>query len=554
MSRASSPFATVGLAKTKRSSFDLSHVVKTAFDIGKIIPLPPIPCIPGDVHRIRFNGVMRLQPMLTPIFENLKLRFYSFFIPYRILFQQWEDFITKGRLGTTTVTLPTVNPASFANPSAAVGVSSLWDYFGLQVVPLLTTLAANSRPIDFMYRAYWMIWNDFFRIPALQEEVDIETHYYTAAGALPAYRNWQRDYFTSALPFAQAGVAPALPVFGSANAAFDWPEVNLTAYNQDQIRMLGMRYSGTTGVYDAGGIVKGTNPATTPGSVVGESDALVQQGIKDFFTNNNEVLGDSFSSVDINDLRLTWQLQVWMERNARAGTRYTEQLLSHYGVAPRDERLQRPEMIGGSVTNVVISEVVQTAPENDTETPQGTMSGHGLAIPQGFIGSYHVKEHGMIMNLVCVTPPATYQQGIARWMTSRITFDFPFPEFAGLGEQEIFNEELFVAPASTDPDGAQNRDVFGFTGQYNDYRYIQNRVTGIMHSEVTDTLDIWHMSRQFANLPELSSGFANMEGAAEDMVRPFAVQDSPPLMGIFSIGLDSSRLLPFMAEPSSIGV
>lgn len=548
MSRASSPFATVGLAKTKRSSFDLSHVVKTAFDIGKIIPLPPIPCIPGDVHRIRFNGVMRLQPMLTPIFENLKLRFYSFFIPYRILFDQWEDFITKGRLGTTTVTLPTVNPASFSNPAAAVGVNSLWDYFGLQVVPALTTLAANSRPIDFMYRAYWMIWNDFFRIPALQDEVDIETFYLTAAGALPAYRNWQRDYFTSALPFAQAGVAPALPVFGSASAQFD---VDITS---------GVNINDNTG---AGGqpywpLAAWANNSSA-GNVVmpsggGYPNLTGAKKSVNQFLDDNEIQGDTFSSVDINDLRLTWQLQVWMERNARAGTRYTEQLLSHYGVAPRDERLQRPEMIGGSVTNVVISEIVQTAPENDTETPQGNMSGHGVAIPQGFIGSYHVKEHGMIMNLVCVTPPATYQQGIPRWMTSRITFDFPFPEFAGLGEQEIFNEELFVAPASTDPDGAQNRDVFGFTGQYNDYRYIQNRVTGIMHSDVTDTLDIWHMARQFANLPELSSGFANMEGAAEDMVRPFSVQDSPPLMGIFSVGLDTSRLLPFMAEPSSIGV
>ena len=351
------------------------------------------------------------------------------------------------------------------------------------------------------------------------------------------------------MPFAQAGVAPALPVFGSANAEFDLDVVDASSVASSMGLPVGVRID--NGAPAGFGLYYPTGGAWVSNS---GDRAQAEANLNDELSGKNEIQGDSFSSVDINDLRLTWQLQVWMERNARAGTRYTEQLLSHYGVAPRDERLQRPEMIGGSVTSVVISEIVQTAPENEEETPQGNMSGHGVAIPSGFIGSYHVKEHGLIMNLVCVTPPATYQQGIPRWMTSRITFDFPFPEFAGLGEQEIFNEELFVAPATTDPDGAQNRDVFGFTGQYNDYRYIQNRVTGIMHSGVTDTLDIWHMARQFADLPELSSGFANMEGAAEDMVRPFSVQDSPPLMGIFSIGLDSSRLLPFMAEPSSIGV
>lgn len=537
----SSPFAVTGAARVQRSAFDLTHVVKTAFYPGQLIPLPPIECIPGDIHKIRFNGVMRLQPLATPVFENMKLRFYSFFVPFRILWDQWEDFITRGREGTTVVSIPTVNPADFQDPTGASDLGSLWDYFGWQIGDFSTGLTANSRPIDFPYRAYWAIWNEYFRIPSIQDEVDWNDYTTDALLAQPAWRNWQRDYFTSALPEAQLGVPPALPVFGTANAEFDFG-YDPTGADGEEIRLMGLDNSGSK--TDAS-FVRGQIGAGLPRPVQFINDLSLALEFNDLFTNKNSIDGSTFSSSDINDLRLTWQLQVWQERNARAGSRYVEQLMSHYRVSPLDARLQRPEFIGGSTTDVLISEVVQTS-ESDT-TDQGNLAGKGISLPTGHVGSYRVEEHGLIMNIVCVTPQATYQQGIPRNWLRRTTFDYPFPEFAHLGEQSIYNAELYIANSAVDD------DPFGFTGIYNEMRYLQNKVTGQMRSGVTGSLDNWHMARDFASTPPLATQLTSMEYSLPDMMRPFAVTNQPPLLGIFSVGLDSLRPLPFIAEPSAIG-
>lgn len=527
MGKSNSPFAVVGTSKVRRSVFDLTHNVKTSFWPGQLIPLPPIECIPGDVHRIRFNGVVRLQPLVTAMFQPLKLRFYSFFVPFRLLFDEWETFITGGDDGTSVVDLPRVSPGDFAAASG-VDIGSLWDYFGFQVNTAYRTtgLATNSQPLDFPWRAYWLVWNEFFRIPGIQSEVDITTYYLTAAGGIPAYRNWQRDYFTSALPWTQRGIAPALPVFGSASAEFDISVVNSAAgigLDVDNVAPL------------ASFVINGAGPGSQ-----------AEDNLNAIF-NDNVVEGDSFSSVDINDLRLAWQTQVWLERNARAGARYTEQLFAHYGAAPRDDRMQRPEFIGGSTTDIMVMEVLQTS--ETASTPIGTLAGKGIGLPAGHVGSYRVLEHGLIMNFVVVTPDATYSQGIPRSWLRRNRLDYPFPEFAALGEQEIYNGELFMQDAGTDPTGAENLEPFGYTGRYNEMRYIPNRVTSLMRT----TLNNWHMAREFASLPPLNDEFVNMEGALSDMLRPFAVQSETPLLGIFAVGLDSMRPLPFLAEPSEIG-
>jgi len=533
-----SPFAKVGVAPQMRSSFDLTHVIKTAFFPGQVVPLPPIDCLPGDHFRINFNGLIRLQPMVTPMFENMTLRFYSFFVPYRILDEGFEEFYTGGDDGMHVGTLPTINPASFVTPATGTGIGSLWDYFGWQVG--LTTLAANSRPLQYPHRAYWMIYNEYFRVPSLQDEVDIETHFLTDAGAVPFYRNWLRDYYTSALPFTQVGLPPSLPVFGSTSAEFELVASTPGGAGNDRIPA----YNNANAL---------GSPATTyfngtTFNATGSGDMDVING----WLSNNTVDGAAFSGADINDLRLAWQIQVWQERNARGGTRFTEVIFSHWRKAPRDERLQRPEFIGGSITNVVVSEVVQTSQSDDT--PQGTMAGHGIGVPIGQVGRYTVEEPGLILNMVVCHPRATYQQGIPRPWLRRTKFDFPWPEFAHLGEQAIFNGELFMQNATDDPDGDENMAPFGYTGQYNEMRYLPDRVTGKMRDTASGgNLDTWNMARYFANLPELQDQFISMETAAADMMRPFAVKTEPPLLGILAIGVDAMRPLPFLAEPSQIG-
>lgn len=540
MKAPSNVFKAIGKARVRRSALDLTHTVKTVFYPGQLIPLPPIECIPGDIHKIRFNGLVRLQPLVTPVFENLKLRFYSFFVPYRLIWDDWKDFITRGEDGTTVLSIPTLDPADANTPSTFANVGSLWDYFGWQLIPDGELANATSRPIFFPHQAYWLIWNDYFRIPWLQDAKDFFTSYGSDDDvAAPAWRNWERDYFTSALPEAQLGVPPALPVFGSASAEFTLPISDATAF------------AATTGAavvrYDTASAAAGAVNATTNAVVSNPADRT-QLGVNysDWLSGNNTVAGDSFSSVDINTLRLTWQLQVWQERNARGGSRYVEQLQSHYDVIPEDYRLQRPEYIGGSTTDIIIAEIPQTS-ATGTGTPQGNLAAQGTALPRGFVGSYRVKEHGLIMNIVCVTPKASYQQGIPRQWMRRTTFDYPFPEFAHLGEQAIKNSELFIADTSVDD------EPFGFTGIYNEMRNIQNFITGQMRTGVPGSLDNWHMARSFSATPPLADEMTSMETALPDMMRPFAVQDEPPFISIFSVGIDCIRPLPYLAEPSPIG-
>ena len=417
--KAKNPFSVVGTAPIQRSAFDLTHVIKTAFFPGQLIPLPPWDCIPGDILRLRLNAVVRLQPLATPVFENMKFRAYAFFIPYRILWSEWEKFITRGDDGTDVIALPKFDP-NVTPDATSSGLGSLWDYFGWQLGDYsVTPLRANSRPSKFPFYAYWKIYNDFFRIPELQDPVDWEAeHTVDAAVSMPAFRNFIRDYYTSALPEAQVGIPPSLPVFGSANAEFTLEVVDVSSVSANVGLPIGVRFdtpaAAGLGLYYPTGSAYIGNPADR---------AQAKANLNAQLTDQNTIDGSSFSASDINDLRLAWQLQVWMERNARGGTRYIEQLISHYRTSPRDDRLQRPEYIGGSTTDVIISEVVQTSASDTQPTPQGNLAGQGFSLPRGHIGGYKVKEHGMMMILVNVAPQSTYQQGIPAMWTKNTTFD-----------------------------------------------------------------------------------------------------------------------------------
>lgn len=522
-------FQDTGAARVRRSSFDLSHRVTTAFYPGQLVPLPPIECVPGDVHKLGFNGVVRLTPLVTPAMQPMKLRYYAYFVPYRILDDNWEEFITKGEDGTSVVTLPVFNPADADVPANAIAVGTIWDYFGY---PLVQPPAAFC-PLDYPRRAYLKIWNEYFRVPGIQDEV-VEDVVDLPASYQLRWRNWTRDYFQACLPWTQRGLSPALPVFGSTNAEFAIPD----ATSGSSHTLLGIMTGSS--VTPGGGSYNGSVIAPAGGNLATLNSVL---------SDNNTIDGSGLSGADIADYRTALQLQVWLERNARAGARYTEQLQSHFDIRHNlDARLQRPEFIGGSVTDVVISEVQQTS--ETAATPQGTLAGHGLSLPRGFVGKYRVPEHGVIIHMVCVTPEASYSQGIDRAWLRRTTFDFPFPEFVALGEQEVFNGELFTEDSVADPTGAINFTPFGYTGRYNELRFIPNRVTGEMRPG--ELYEQWTSTREYASLPPLNDSFLSMETALSDMMRPFAVQNEPPCLAIFGIRLDSSRCIPYMSEPAGL--
>ena len=241
---------------------------------------------------------------------------------------------------------------------------------------------------------------------------------------------------------------------------------------------------------------------------------------------------------DVNDLRTVFQLQKWAERNARAGVRYTEFLQAHYGVSPRDARLQRPEFIGATQSPLIVSEVLQTS-STDTTSPQGNLAGHGITADANRIGSYRVEEFGIIMTVMCIVPKPAYQQGINRQWMRRTRYDFYSPEFAHLSEQGIETSELYL----TD-DHDVNSTLFGYQGRYNEMRYASDRIAGSLR----DTLDYWHLGRKFDDVPLLNGSFITMTPSK----RIFAVQDEPGFIVSYGNNITAVRPLPVIAEPGLI--
>lgn len=516
------------------SGFDLSHRHTTTFDMGQIIPIAVLECIPNDRFDLGASGVLRMQPLVAPVLHPIKLKVQAWFVPYRLLMAapsgpgSWEEFITGGEQGTTVVPLPTVNPADF--PVGSMDVGSLWDRFGFNpVFPNndVVNVAADCRPLFFPYAAYTKIWNDWYRIPGLQNERNIFIGIFTQ----PAYENWPRDYFTSALPFLQRGVSPSLPVLGTINAtaAFDTTVVDAA-------------------VIDALGLSIGS-PGDF-GMLTGHTVGKAQ--LDTALTNAADVtVTSTLSTVDTKQIRLAFLYQAFLERMARGGARYAEMLPNIWGARPLDQRLQRVEYIGGFDTPWITSEVLQTSASDTQPTPQGNMAGHGIAIPSGNLGRYRVDEHGLIMITACAYPDAMYQQGMPRAWLRRTREEFPSPSFAGLSEQEIFNAEIFNQTTDADPDGTIGRTPFGYTGRYNEMRYQPS----IVSSEMRKILDYWHLGRQFDSLPGLNNAFLSMEESdtAENFKRIFAVSNVPGILATFGIKVHVKRPIPFMAVPAQLG-
>jgi len=339
--------------KIERSSLDLSNERKGTGDMGKLHIVNILECIPSDILDLGISAVVRLQPMVAPILHSIRVRFYSFFIPYRILFNDsasnnWEEFITRGEDGDSAITLPVTDPDDATTPADVVAKGTIWDECGF---PVGVIPAAGSCPLDFPRRAYIDIWNEYFRDPNVQAELDF-TDLDTTMDILR--KNWdQATHLEAALPWRQRGSAPAISVLGTGTVQFapDYQDLSAATINE---AVWPAKYTANATQYMA---VTGAS-ATASGDIDVIND---ETHFDEFWDNlNATVSGSSFSGTDIADLRLAFQLQVWKERNARAGYRYIEQLQSHYSISPNDSRLQRPELIGTSVDDLIVSEVLQT--------------------------------------------------------------------------------------------------------------------------------------------------------------------------------------------------
>ena len=504
-SRAFRAYQKVKTLRPSRSLFDLSHDTLFSGDMGKLYPICAMEMSPGDTFHIWNEIVTRMQPLNAPILHNITQYTHYFFVPYRILWDLWTEFITGGTEGDKggNTRGEDVDPSE-VSPSLPrwipndVGVGSLWDYFGLPT----GVKPAGAYPLAFLKYAYNKIWNEYYRDENLQEEVPLDSE-------VVLKRNWTKDYFTSALEGQQRGVAPALPVTGSVQASISNPvvasvPVTKTTFvgnsmnqsyfvlafsftssdfngfdsivdvlvsglileqrgqvNQDlnisDFQVLNQGYQpNPVGAPTYNIQIKCSNPAVSSGSSTVNASVVASFYVstRTYQTSESEVSGLGAS---ISDLRQAFQIQKWLELANRGGVRYTEFLRAFFGVSPRDDRLQRPEYIGGTKTPLIISEVLQTSATDKEPTPTGYMAGHGISATRSYVGSYTAVEYGICIGLLSVMPSTKYQQGINRQWLRRSKFDFLFPQFTGLSEQAIEGAEIYATA-----DATENRKVWGF--------------------------------------------------------------------------------------------
>lgn len=504
-----SMFGRVQTLRPGRSVFDLSYAKKMSGRMGYLYPMMCDEVVPGDVFEIGCEAVIRFAPMVAPVLHEIVLKADYFFVPFRILDNAtrvqtdghtlWEEFITGGQNGTFATPLGRANIGGAAE-------GSLTDHLGF---PPGITLVGDDNPLGYPYGAYNMIYNEYFRDPNLESEVALGSGNLLTA-------NWDPDYFTRALPWQQRGTAPAIPIQGSSNAQWTFGSFVLgsppTPVNVQ--------------VDDSAADMK----AYTPGA------AFSMSNLRNFLNSNTVPLSPGVG-VNISDLRLAVQLQRWMERNARSGYRYTEFLRAHFGVSPRDDRLDRPEYIGGVRQPIVISEVLQTSQTGTT--PQGNQAGHGIMAGRHFVGRYHVKEYGLIMCVMSVIPRSAYQQGINRQWLRVSRYDFYHPEFANLSEQAIYNEEIYADNTAA----GTNKNIFGYQGRYDEMRSKNDMVAGAFRS----TLNYWHLGRIFGSLPALNSTFGHVDPTT--ITRIFAVPSADHLYVHWGNRIKAIRPLPFQSNP-----
>lgn len=514
----------------KRTKFDRSHVYKTTFNSGKLIPVFIDEVLPGDTTRMSVNYFARLATPIKPIMDNIYLDWFFFFVPNRLVWEHWQNFCFEQEDpdDSTDYVIPTVS-ATGNSENAYIG--SLWDYFGLPVNTSGNLSGISALP----FRGVYLIYNEWFRDENLQKSVKIqkgdtnEVLNSARAAEQPSWvftsgtnivpglacppRGKRHDYFTSALPWTQKGPGVSVGLAGTASIVDPTPATGYLLHSGDRQLAAVSAYGGDASSSGGRRVTFGNDSIrihryaenySTIGGFAGNtsSDVTIDaQKASTYLGNDSYVDLDTSSIFTINSLRTAFQMQKFYERLARGGSRYTEVLRSFFGVVSPDARLQRPEFLGSFTKMVNVNPIAQTSATDDT-SPQGNLSAYGVTAAKfhGFTKSF--VEHGYIFGFVCARADLTYQQGINKmWLRSTV-YDFYWPTFAHLGEQAIELREIYAQGSEADT------TVFGYQERYAEYRYKPSQITGKFRSSVTGgSLDKWHLSQFFKNAPTLNEEF-----------------------------------------------
>ncbi len=549
------------LSKIQRSKFDMSHTVKTTFNVGELVPFDVMEVLPGDTFNVETNTLTRLQTLITPMMDDLYLDTYYFFVPNRLVWEHWKEFNGENTKSawypTTTYTIPTIT----INRNDDLNRSIL-DYMGIPTNTVkngsaVSSLAINALPV----RAYNLIWNEWFRDENVQDPILVPDDDATYAfdknesykgGALLKVNKYH-DYFTSALPSPQKGPDVTIPMQADSNfPVFTSKDkvdsslvqsplyFNMTSNGKPAPNNLGSGNYNTFLSYDASNAQANFSWNTNAGSVTTTRGYL--------YPNNLWANVEGLPVTSINTLRLAFATQQLYELDARGGTRYVEILKSHFGVTSPDARQQRPELLSYNHQPINVNQVVQQS-GTVADSALGDVAGLSVTADSdnSFVKSF--TEHGYVIGLCCARYKHSYQQGLNRMWSRKTRFDFYWPVFANIGEQPILNKEIYMDYNKDDSDNSVNNEVFGYQEAWAEYRYVPDRVSAEMRSDYPTSLDVWHLADDYDSLPKLSADW--MKEDATTVNRVLAVSDdlSAQLFMDIYLKMEATRPMPMYSIP-----
>lgn len=585
-----SHFATLPHAEIVRSRFDRSHTHKTTFNAGELVPIMLDEILPGDTVSMDTAFVCRMATPIYPVMDNAFIDIYFYFVPMRLLWDHFEEFMGANKTShwtqPVTYEIPQVRYTATLNPSKG----SIADYMGIPIMSQSTnvsdniTLSVNALP----FRAYGLIWNEWFRDENLQDPIVVPTgdasvspssdYRFSAAGAglfsitevkagtcRPAPVAKVHDYFTSALPQPQKGDPVTIPLGDTVPVELDVGNIPVTnssysggiSLNAFYPKFYLPQYNGTLspnmsnaylGVNQVGSLASSATSSPDFNASSGGSDGLLKMLLS---TSPSSVARGTVNLADatmvtINNLRQAFQLQRLYEKDARGGTRYIEILKSHFGVTSPDARLQRPEYLGGKRVPINMQQVLQTSGTDET-SPQGNTAAFSSTTDRSSSFTKSFVEHGYLLGLACVRTDHTYQQGLEKLWSRKDRFDFYWPVFANISEQPIFNKELMLRNVAAD------EEVFGYQEAWAEYRYKPSRVSSAMRSSYAQSLDVWHYADYYdptKAAPTLGDDW--IRETKVNVQRTLAVQDEDQFIADFYFKATYVRPMPVYSIPGLV--
>lgn len=537
-------------ADIKRSRFRRNQSVKFSFNAGELIPFYVDEVLPGDTMQIDTSKLVRMQTLATPVMDNIYLDTYYFFVPNRLVWSHWKNFMGENTnapwISDVEYSVPQVNA-----PEDGWPIGSIADYMG---VP---TQLNNFSISDLPFRAYGLIWNEWFRDQNLQTPQYIPTNDATintgkdvpnrgdiesaVQGGWPLPVGKYRDYFTSCLPAPQKGPDVLLPL-GMTAPVYSLQESHDTIPNgdvgiQDYIKFTASGSMDSSGFYPVS--VRGSDGAATASRTAGTPSTF-----NTLYPNNLWTDLTQATSATINQLRLAFQIQKIYEKDAHGGTRYIEIIANHFGVTSPDSRMQRPEYLGGNRMMINVNQVVQNS--ESATTPQGTTTAYSLTVDTHSDFTHSFVEHGFLIGVMCARYDHTYQQGLERFWSRKNRFDYYWPTLANIGEQPVYNREIYLRGNAND-DG-----VFGYQEAWADYRYKPSRVAGEMRSSAQNSLDVWHLADDYNTLPKLSPEWIAEDKTNVDRALAVTSTTANQFFGDVFIENISTRPMPMFSVPGLI--